>query len=209
MLELTYRVKERVQDIYQGHDFSHIERVIKNAQRINEKEQEAEHLVYILALTHDLYDDKFNPLVNIEQDFRKLIEDVNLTESDIQMLLHDLKNFGFKGGLESNHLSRVGQIVSDADRLDAIGAIGIARTMMYGKVLYNDKTYTPITSIEEYRDKNRPILFHFYDKLFKIKDSMFTETGKQLALERHDFMVLYLQQLEKEININILLKNET
>ena len=199
MSEFYEKVKLKYENYSKGHDFTHIERVLENALKINQVEQESNKLVTILALVHDLYDEKFNNTVNIELEFRELIKDLNLKEEEIETLILDLQNFGFKGGFNQPQLSKIGQIVSDADRLDAIGAIGIARTMMYGSVLYNKQKYQEAKTIQEYRDSQRPILFHFYDKLLKIKDLMFTETGKKLAQERHDFMVQYLQQLKSEI----------
>lgn len=204
---------ERVKEIYEsygkGHDFSHIERVVYNAQRINLVEQEPEHLVQILAYLHDIFDEKFYKSNNMISDFNNLTFDVNLSDDEKKMMLSDLNEFGFKGGLTSPKLSKVGQIVSDADRLDAIGAIGIARTMMYGEILYDSNMkYEPITSLEQYRKQQRPILFHFYDKLLKLKDLMFTETGKEMAQVRHQFMIDYLNQLQKETNIELPNEND-
>lgn len=199
MTEFYELVKSKYASYSKGHDFTHIERVIENALVINKIEKEDESLVTILALVHDLYDEKFNQNINIEIEFRKLVQSLNLDLDQIKLLTNDLINFGFKGGFNKPLLSKIGQIVSDADRLDAIGAIGIARTMMYGNILYNKEKHRPLASKEEYRNLNRPIMYHFYDKLFKIKDLMFTETGKKLALQRHEFMVQYVQQLKSEI----------
>lgn len=195
-------VKERYQGYDKGHDFSHIERVLVNALKINESEQEDEREVTILALVHDLYDEKFNVTNDIDSEFRQLVQPLNLAEESIVKLVSDLKNFGFKGGFKTPQLSKVGQIVSDADRLDAIGAIGIARAMMYGKILYTDEPYQAPQTIENYRNPNRSIIFHFYDKLLKLKDLMFTDAGRQMAKQRHDFMITYLKRLKEEIGVN-------
>lgn len=196
-------VRIQVDQYGKGHDFSHIERVVKNALEINKEENESEKLVLILAYCHDLFDEKFYPHDDFKDELRNILNDVELSNEEFDLLYQDLKNFGFKGGLQVPQLSKVGQIVSDADRLDAIGAIGIARTMMYGDVLYDrNLEYKPITSKEEYRSP-RPILFHFYDKLLKLKDLMFTYKGKQLAQQRHQFMLEYLEQLNLEIDYKV------
>lgn len=196
-------VRERVNQYGKGHDFSHIERVVKNALEINKVEKESEKLVLILAYCHDLFDEKFYHHDDFKDELRDLLSDIELSNEEFDTLYLDLKNFGFKGGLQVPQLSKVGQIVSDADRLDAIGAIGIARTMMYGDTLYDRNIeYKPITSKDEYRS-HRPILFHFYDKLLKLKDLMFTKTGKQMAQQRHQFMLEYLEQLNLEIDYKV------
>lgn len=199
MTEWIATIKEIYASYGAGHDFDHIERVVENAITINEVEKEDQKLVIIMAYLHDIFDEKFYKGNNMDEDFFRLVEPLNLEHKEL--LLSDLKQFGFKGGFTQPKLSKIGQIVSDADRLDSIGAIGIARAMMYGQQLYDrDLEYSAVQSLEEYRQP-RPILFHFYDKLLKIKDLMFTGTGKQLAQDRHDFMITYLNQLQKEIKI--------
>ncbi len=204
MHKLFSIVEQRMDDSVAAHDFSHIQRVLSNALLINEVEQEPEHLVTILALCHDLYDDKQRFALNMEEDFRMIVSSISLSEAEILLLLKDLKNFGFKGGFEKRPLSKVGLIVEDADRLDAIGAIGIARACMYGgsrgSRLYGaSEDAQPLESLEQYRS-NRSVLQHFEDKLLKLKDRMHTEKGRQLANERHQFMELFLKQIQKEIN---------
>ncbi|HHX06962.1 MAG TPA: phosphohydrolase [Erysipelothrix sp.] len=204
MRKLFSLVEKRMNDSLVAHDFAHIERVLVNALLINEIEQEPEHLVTILALCHDLYDDKQAAVLNMEEDFRSIVSSMTLTESEILLLLKDLKNFGFKGGFEKQPLSKVGLIVEDADRLDAIGAIGIARAFMYGgsrgSRLYGaPEDAHALESLKQYRS-NRSVLQHFEDKLLKLKDRMNTQMGRQLARERHQFMELFLNQIQKEIN---------
>lgn len=202
MSNLSEKIKKHMNSIGKGHDYRHIERVVSNALRINEFELEDTHLVTILALIHDRFDEKFYQ-GDFDQDFKELLKDEHLTEEELSLIKNDLKNFGFKGGIEVTQLSKVGQIVSDADRLDAMGAIGIARAMMYGDELFDpDVIYKPIITKEEYR-KPRSILFHFYDKLLKLKDLMYTETGKKLAHDRHQFMVAYLERLEQETGYKV------
>lgn len=201
---LIEKVKTHLDSIGKGHDFTHIERVIENAKQINDVEKQDWNQIELLCLLHDVFDEKFYAGKDFVEELKEYVVDQHLSETEFNQLYSDLKNFGFKGGLNKPNLSQVGQIVSDADRLDAIGAIGIARTMMYGSVLYdNNRPYKPIESIEEYRDKSRPILFHFYDKLLKLKDLMWTKTGKEMAQQRHDFMLVYLNQLARETNIEL------
>lgn len=200
--DLMNKVKLRVNEYGKGHDFSHIQRVIKNAEMINAVEKEDEHQVFLLALFHDLFDEKFYHGNHLSEDLVLFLEDYPVP--NLNQLIHDLEHFGFNGGFNAPKLSKVGQIVSDADRLDAMGAIGIARSMMYGSVLYDEtREYQPISSKTEYRDSSRPILFHFYDKLLKLKDLMFTETGKHLAQQRHKFMLDYLYQFYEETGYRV------
>lgn len=202
MSNLENIIQEKMNEIGKGHDFLHIQRVLQSALMINEHEKQDPNSVRILTLIHDYFDEKFYQ-GDFEKDFNELLKHENLKEEELNQIKQDVMNFGFKGGLQTAQLSKVGQIVSDADRLDALGAIGIARAMMYGDTLYDPNlNYSEISSKEEYRSP-RPILFHFYDKLLKLKDLMFTQTGKELALDRHKFMEVYLEQLSKEIQYKV------
>ena len=201
--KLMSYLKKKYSDESTGHDFEHLYRVYLNAIKINEVEKEDEVQVTLLSFLHDEFDDKFYE-GDIDVDLSSLLEmcDIRLSESNLHTLLSDIKNFGFKGGFNKKPLSKVGMIVSDADQLDAMGAIGIARTFIYGaskksSMYLKDKKYIPLTSYSEYRVE-RPILWHFKDKLLLLKDNMKTETGKQLAIERHQFMLDFLKQFEKE-----------
>ncbi|NLW29276.1 MAG: phosphohydrolase [Erysipelothrix sp.] len=201
--QLIRYLKEKYADESSGHDFEHRYRVYLNAIKINEVERENETLVTLLSFLHDEFDDKFYQ-GDVESDLKSLLDKCNiaLSRENFDVLLSDITNFGFKGGFNDNPLSRVGQIVSDADQLDAIGAIGIARAFMYGgstkSRMYNkDVEYQPLASYREYRGK-RPVLWHFLDKLLLLKDKMKTQTGKQMAIDRHQFMLEFLNQFEKE-----------
>lgn len=204
--QLKEHLKIKYSQEKSGHDFSHIERVITNAKKINQVEKEDETLVILMALLHDEYDEKFYE-GNLRDDLTTLLNrfNIELESSSFETLVNDLSNIGFKGGFEKKPLSKIGQIVEDADRLDAIGAIGIARAFTYGghkgrPMIGSEQEYTPLQNKKEYRESNRPTLFHFYDKLLKIKDLMHTETGKKLAQRRHDFMLQYLEELKNELD---------
>ena len=188
-----------------GHDWWHIVRVRNMAERIAEAEGGNLFICQIAALVHDLADDK---LVDDEkqalEDIRQLLSHQGCSESDIEAIMDIIQNMSFKGGqAHQRPLSLEGKIVQDADRLDAIGAIGIARTMAYSgnknRVIHipNLKVREDMT-VEEYRSTNGSAITHFHEKLLTLKDLMNTETGKNLAQGRHDFLELYLQQFYQE-----------
>lgn len=201
--QLIRYLKEKYADESSGHDFEHLYRVYLSALEINRVENEDETMITLLSFLHDEFDDKFYQ-GDINSDLKTLLMNCNISisEFDYETLLSDIKNFGYKGGFNKQPLSKVGQIVSDADQLDAMGAIGIARTFMYGgskkSTMYiKDLEYKPLERYTEYREK-RPVLWHFMDKLLLLKDNMKTETGKNMAIERHAFMIAFLNQFEKE-----------
>lgn len=201
--QLIRYLKEKYADESSGHDFDHLYRVYLSALEINRVENEDETMITLLSFLHDEFDDKFYQ-GDINSDLKTLLMNCNISisEFDYETLLSDIRNFGYKGGFNKQPLSKVGQIVSDADQLDAMGAIGIARTFMYGgskkSTMYiKDLEYKPLERYTEYREK-RPVLWHFMDKLLLLKDNMKTETGKNMAIERHAFMIAFLNQFEKE-----------
>ena len=163
-------------------------------------------IVKLGALLHDIADSKFNdgdetvgPKVA-----REFLESQNASEETIQHVVSIIENISFKGGnFDKKFTSKELEIVQDADRLDAIGAIGIARTFNYGgfknRQLYNP-TIAPKLNMtkEEYKKSDAPTLNHFYEKLLLLKDKMNTKTGKQIAQERHKFMELFLSQFYAE-----------
>lgn len=198
-------VEEKMTGEGSGHDWWHIVRVRNMAERIAEAEGGNLFICQIAALVHDLADDK---LVDDEKQaleaIRQLLSHQGCSESDIEAIMDIIQNMSFKGGqAHQRTLSLEGKIVQDADRLDAIGAIGIARTMAYSgnknRVIHNPnlKVREDMT-VEEYRSTNGSAITHFYEKLLKLKDLMNTETGKNLAQGRHDFLELYLQQFYQE-----------
>jgi uncharacterized protein len=199
-------VKEQLQNEGSGHDWWHIVRVTNSAINIAEKEQADLFIVEMAALLHDIADEKLNK--NEEIGIRK-VEDwlrlCNVNEKNTNHILSIIQGMSFKGGGRPPLQTIEGMVVQDADRLDAIGAIGIARTFTYAGAK-GDLIYDPTISVrehmtkEEYRKAKSTPINHFYEKLLKLKDLMNTTTAKQLANERHEVMVAYLEQFMKEWN---------
>ena len=200
-------VKNQLSNAEGGHDWFHIERVYKNALLIAEGEKECNlTVVKLAALLHDIADSKFH---NGDESVgpktaRIFLESQNVSEDIISHVIAIIENISFKGGnFEKKFHSKELEIVQDADRLDAIGAIGIARTFNYGgfknRPLYNPNIQPNLNmSKEEYKNSEAPTLNHFYEKLLLLKDKMNTETGKKIATKRHDFMVTFLSQFYAE-----------
>lgn len=197
---------DKVRGIYEqfdaSHDFQHIERVYQNALAILHTEPEADaEVVKIAVLLHDVSDKKYT---DSKEQENKLIAELSLSEEKKQHIRDCIAQVSFNGGNELEATSIEAKIVRDADRLDAIGAIGIARTFAFGgakgRKLYDKEegARTDMTE-EEYRNKNTSSVTHFYEKLLLLKDLMITEKGKQMANERHQFMVQFLEQLQNEI----------
>jgi uncharacterized protein len=189
-----------------GHDWYHIERVWKNAQLIAKEEECNSFVVELGALLHDIADHKFVQNFEEETDIRveQILGALAVERETINEVLHIVHNCSFKGGLGENKMKTIeGFIVQDADRLDAIGAIGIARTFAYGGK-YGNMIYDPevsptdFQSEEEYRTKRTHTINHFYEKLLKLKELMNTETGKKLAQRRHQYMEDFLRQFYGE-----------
>ena len=199
-------VKQQLIGAEGGHDWFHIERVYKNSLLIAQSETCDETVVKLGALLHDIADSKFH---NGDETIgpkvaRTFLESQNVDENIIVHVLNIIENISFKGGnFEKKFHSKELEIVQDADRLDAIGAIGIARTFNYGgfknRPLYNPNIAPNLhMSKEEYKANEAPTINHFYEKLLLLKDKMNTETGKQIALERHHFMEIFLSQFYAE-----------
>jgi len=199
-------VKEKLNDAEGGHDWFHIERVYKNALLIAKDTECNLEVVQLGALLHDIADSKFH---NGDESIgprtaRAFLEAENVSENIIQHVVDIIENISYKGGNFEKKFSSVElDIVQDADRLDAIGAIGVARAFNYGgfknRALY-DPEIAPLTNMtkEEYKKNNAPTINHFYEKLLLLKDKMNTEKGKQIAAERHRFMELFLAQFYAE-----------
>lgn len=199
-------VKEKLENAEGGHDWFHIERVYRNAIAIANNEDCNLIIIKLAALLHDIADSKFH---NGDETIgpkiaREFLESENVDENTIQHIINIIENISFKGGNTKKKFSSIElDIVQDADRLDAIGAIGIARTFNYGgfknRVLYNPEIAPNLTmSKEEYKNSEAPTLNHFYEKLLLLKDKMNTQTGKQIAEERHLFMEKFLSQFYAE-----------
>lgn len=199
-------VKEQLTGAEAGHDWFHIERVYNNAVHIAENEACDETVVKLAALLHDIADSKFH---NGDETVgprtaRAFLEKEEVPEETIAHVVAIIENISFKGGnFERTFHSKELDIVQDADRLDALGAIGIARTFNYGgfkgRELYNPSVAPQLTmSKEEYKTNNGPTLNHFYEKLLLLKDRMNTATGKRLAEGRHRYMEQFLAQFYAE-----------
>lgn len=199
-------VKNQLAHAEGGHDWFHIERVYKNALLIAEEEECDLTVVKLAALLHDIADSKFHGGDESvgPKTARTFLESQNVSEAIISHVIAIIENISFKGGnFEKKFNSKELEIVQDADRLDALGAIGIARTFNYGgfknRPLYNPNIQPNLNmSKEEYKNSESPTLNHFYEKLLLLKDKMNTETGKKIAQKRHDFMVTFLSQFYAE-----------
>lgn len=199
-------VKNELANAEAGHDWFHIERVYKNALQIAETESCDLEIVKLAALLHDIADSKFH---NGDETVgpakaRQFLESHQLESSKIDLLVKIIENISFKGGQKkANFQSKELDIVQDADRLDAMGAIGIARTFHYGgfknRLIY-DPNINPVLnqSPEAYKNSQAPTLNHFYEKLLLLKDRMNTEKGKKMAEKRHIFMERFLSQFYTE-----------
>jgi uncharacterized protein len=199
-------VKEKLDNAEGGHDWFHIERVYKNSILIAQEEDCDLTVVKLGALLHDIADSKFHDGDETigPKTARTFLESENVFEETINHVINIIENISFKGGnFENKFSSKELEIVQDADRLDAIGAIGIARTFNYGgfknRALY-DPSIAPNLNMskEEYKNSNSPTLNHFYEKLLLLKDKMNTATGKKIALERHKYMENFLSQFYAE-----------
>ena len=209
----TAFVKETLKGAEGGHDWFHIQRVLTNAQKIGSREQVDELVVALGALLHDIADAKFyegDETVGpkMATDF---LNEIGVDQNIIDQVVYIINNISFKNNLaQSAHIvhSMELQVIQDADRLDAIGAIGIARAFNYGgfknRALYNPEIAPQLNmSKEEYKKSKAPTINHFYEKLLLLKDKMNTDTGKILAEKRHQYMLDFLAQFENEWTGNL------
>lgn len=192
-----------------GHDWWHTHRVYLNARKIAENESDIDlEVVLLAALLHDIADSKFhdgNEEIGPET-ARKFLASEGFDNQKLEHVVSIIENISFKGGNSKRTFnSKELDIVQDADRLDAIGAIGIARVFNYGgfqgNEIYNPdiKPNLEMTK-EEYKKGKQPSVNHFYEKLLLLRDLMNTNAGRELAQERHDFMLKYLEQFYREVN---------
>jgi uncharacterized protein len=199
-------VQSKLEQAEGGHDWFHIERVYKNALLIAQEESCDITVVKLAALLHDIADSKFHDGDETigPKTARLFLEAEKVDEATIIHVVNIIENISFKGGnFERIFSSKELEIVQDADRLDAIGAIGIARCFNYGgfknRALYNPVIAPNLNmSKEEYKNSDSPTLNHFYEKLLLLKDKMNTETGKKIAAARHRFMENFLSQFYAE-----------
>jgi uncharacterized protein len=199
-------VKAKLENAEGGHDWFHIERVYRNAILISKNEVCDTVLVQLGALLHDIADSKFH---NGDETVgpriaREFLESEDVEDEIISHVVNIIENISYKGGnFEKKFTSIELNVVQDADRLDAIGAIGIARMFNYGgfknRTIYDPQIAPNLKmSKEEYKKNTSPTINHFYEKLFLLKDKMNTETGKEIAKERHRYMEGFLSQFYAE-----------
>ncbi|MCF6224144.1 MAG: HD domain-containing protein [Flavobacteriaceae bacterium] len=201
-------VKDTLHGAEGGHDWFHIERVWKNAKHIAENEEVDLFIVELGALLHDIADAKFydgDESIGPKK-AGEFLKSIDVNEDIIHHIINIINNISYKNSLESkpeNFQSKELEVIQDADRLDAIGAIGIARAFNYGgfknRELYNPEIKPSINlSKESYKKSKAPTINHFYEKLLLLKDKMNTKTGRELATKRHQFMEQYLTQFYNE-----------
>ena len=204
-------VKEKLEGAEAGHDWFHIERVWKLSKKIAEKEGGNLEVIELSALLHDIADPKFHNgdetlALKSSKDF---LEEIHVEGELIEQVLFVIKNISFKNRAEAPENPPLElQIVQDADRLDAIGAIGIARTFNFGGFKNNLMYHPEIKpnlgmNKEEYKKSNGTTINHFYEKLLLLKDLMNTETAKKIASERHGFILQFLDEFYKEWNVEL------
>lgn len=198
-------VKDKLYGEGSGHDWWHIYRVHNTAKFIAKKENADLFIVEMTSLLHDIDDWKFSDSIEtnttVIEDF---LHSLNISQEIIDKIISIIKTMSYKGGVvDSTQKTIEGMIVQDADRLDAIGAIGIARTFAYGgsknRLIY-DPNIKPMEfeSLEQVKNAENHTINHFYEKLLKLKDLMNTVTGKELAEKRHKFMETFLDEFYNE-----------
>jgi len=201
-------VRETLKNSESGHNWFHIERVWKNAKHIGQAENVNMLIVQLAALLHDIADSKFH---NGDETIgpriaKKFLEEQEVDNEIIDHVVKIIENMSFRSAYDKpSFISKELQVVQDADRLDAIGAIGIARAFHFGgyknREIYDPKVPPDLNMNKEaYKKSTAPTINHFYEKLLLLKDKMNTITGKQMAEERHVFMEKYLQQFYAEWN---------
>lgn len=200
----TKFAKEKLKNSESGHDWSHAERVKKIAIKIAREEKADIFIVEMAALLHDVFDFKFFDEKIAGEKIEKYLKQFKLDKKNYEHIKSIVSNISFKGAKVKNKIKTLeGMIVQDADRIDAIGAIGIARVFSYGgydgRVMYDPKI-KPVfhTTFEKYKNGKSTSINHFYEKLLLLKDRMNTKTAKKIATERHNFMKKYLDQFYKE-----------
>ena len=202
-------VKNKLYGEGSGHDWFHIERVYNLAKYIGKKEKADSFIFEMCALLHDIDDWKFSNTNDIQTTVTEnFLKSINIDGSSLEQIIKIIQTMSFKGGIvDSTQTTIEGKVVQDADRLDAIGAIGIARTFAYGghknRLIYDpDIKPMDFKSLEEVKNAENHTINHFYEKLLKLKDLMNTDTAKELAEKRHKFMENFLEEFYEEWNFN-------
>ncbi|MBK8390813.1 MAG: HD domain-containing protein [Saprospiraceae bacterium] len=205
-------VKNAHADAEAGHDWLHIERVLHNALKIGEKENVDMTVVILAVLLHDIADAKFHDGDETigPRKTKAYLESQNIETQTIDHVVAIVENMSYRKSLgKLSFQSRELEVVQDADRLDAIGAIGIARAFSYGGFKgrpFYDEDHVALSNMtqEQYQKSQAATINHFYEKLLLLKDKMNTETGRAMAQNRHNFMLMYLEQFYEESGIQPL-----
>ena len=197
-------VKSFFENEASGHDYFHTLRVYKLAKSICQKEQANEEIVSLVALLHDVDDRKISPTTTKNKDnARKFLLENNVSKEDIELICTLIDEISYKGNESKSSNTLEGRIVQDADRLDAIGAIGIARAFAYGgnhnRVMHDPNELPKLNmNEEEYKNHISTTINHFYEKLFKLKELMNTDTAKDLAVSREKYMKEFIDRFLEE-----------
>ncbi|WP_148556164.1 HD domain-containing protein [Terrisporobacter petrolearius] len=198
-------VKDKLYKEGSGHDWFHIKRVYNLATYICEKEGGDKFIIKMASLLHDIDDWKFS---NNNKTTESFLESICIDEESIYKIMNIITTMSYKGGVVNSYQNNLeGKIVQDADRLDAMGAIGIARAFTYGGskniLMYNPHIKPKnFQNLDEVKNLDNHTINHFYEKLLKLKDLINTDTAKQIAEERHRFMEIYLDEFYYEWNFN-------
>lgn len=207
--EILENIRSEIQKQFEGegtgHDWWHIVRVVNTAKTIATKEKADVFLVELSALLHDVGDHKFHKEEDAQERLvGEILDEVGVVSDIKAQVLEIVGNVSYKGAnVETRPTSIEGRVVQDADRLDAIGAIGVARAFAYGgnkeRLLYHPEQ-PPVMhdDFEAYKNDDGHTINHFYEKLLLLKERMQTETGKKMAEERHEYMEVFLNQFYKE-----------
>lgn len=184
-----------------GHGYNHAFRVFSNAEKILRKEKGNEKVVLTSALIHDCVDKKLFASVDDQiEKVKKFLKGLHYTSKEIDEIIYIISHISWNNGQNAKLDSLNAMIVRDADRLDAIGAIGIIRTIEYGdsigRPFYDDEN---IGADGKFNKITNTTLSHFYEKLLLLKDLMHTKTAKKMALKRHKFMEKFLDQFYDEV----------
>ena len=201
-------VQQMLKNAEGGHDWLHINRVYKNAMQIYNKEKKGDlYILQLAALLHDIADAKFNngdEAIASELALKVMLGN-SVPENVINEVIKIIENMSYRSRYDNSGFTSIEMdIVRDADMLDALGAIGIARAFNYGG-FKNRPLYDPegkpqkITSKDQYIRNDGPTIHHFFEKLIKLKDLMQTETGKEMAKERHEYLVTFINQFYDDI----------
>jgi len=202
---ITSWAKEKLEFVDAGHDWWHIKRVLTNAKKLHQIEGGNWYVIELAVLLHDVPDPKFfdeeKMLVEVEQKMKSEGIDTDTSEHVMQIIKHLSFSKQWTGKAFDSLEFR---IVQDADRLDAIGAIGIARAFSYGghkgRDFYDpDVSSSVYSNADDYRKSDAPTINHFYEKLLLLKDMMKTETAKTMAIQRHEYMEGFLKQFYSEV----------